>query len=659
MDQDLRRFENTEQSGQGPSRGTSTPSEAQVSPLPGFRRRGEDPPPLPKMAFPWPRVSWGLIAVALGLLALGPLLLPGYFWGAHDARSHVYFLFEWDRAVQEGIWWPRWAPDFCFGYGYPFFNIYGPFATMIGEAFHLLGADFVTAVKMVFGLASVGSTLSMYGFGRRLWGPKGGLLASLVYTYAPYHIFDTYVRAALPESVSLALLPLVFWGFYESVDRPRLGTVLWAAGAFAALMLTSNAITLMFAPVLGLYLVGLVMARCRGRAESSLRPALARLAGRFWRTNLRVPLRTSLPPLAGLLLGFGLSASFWLPAAAEFRYVRTDQWYAGRYDYRDHFIYPFQLLGPYWGFGTSIPGPDDQVSFQMGIVPTALGCIGLALALRQRKWHRGQALFFATVVAGATFLMTSLSAPLWEALSPVRFAQFPWRYQVLVVPALAVLAGSVLSSSSESSEVNADLRELPATLLLALLVLVGSYPYLQAEIREPAEGPVSLAGLMRFQQGADEMTGATVWTSQIPRWSPMADLYIAGLPVTTLVDYSASLSDKLAVHSLEMSSVHEKVFVWAADDQQEVVFLRFYYPGWTATLLDEQSGQVLSRHLPIRTVGSQGKMAVPVPAGRHILLLRFEDTPIRQVGKALAAFSVVVILGLVSGRLWMRRGGAR
>ncbi|MBC7225553.1 MAG: hypothetical protein H5T59_14965, partial [Anaerolineae bacterium] len=45
-----------------------------------------------------------LLALGLSLFALGPLLQPGYFWGAHDARHHVYFLFEWDRSVQEGIW---------------------------------------------------------------------------------------------------------------------------------------------------------------------------------------------------------------------------------------------------------------------------------------------------------------------------------------------------------------------------------------------------------------------------------------------------------------------------------------------------------------------------------------------------------------------------
>jgi hypothetical protein len=77
------------------------------------------------------RTFW--LTLALTSFAIAPFLLPGYFWGANDARHHVYFLFQYDRSVQDGIWWPRWSPDFAFGYGYPFFNIYGLFSHFLAE----------------------------------------------------------------------------------------------------------------------------------------------------------------------------------------------------------------------------------------------------------------------------------------------------------------------------------------------------------------------------------------------------------------------------------------------------------------------------------------------------------------------------------------------
>src|SRR5207244_1416985 len=97
------------------------------------------------------------LVTLLSVFALGPLFAPGYFCGAHDARPSVYFLFEFDRSIADGIWYPRWMPDFSFGYGYPFFNINSPLAYYVGEFFLKLGLDVVSATKLVFGLAIVAS----------------------------------------------------------------------------------------------------------------------------------------------------------------------------------------------------------------------------------------------------------------------------------------------------------------------------------------------------------------------------------------------------------------------------------------------------------------------------------------------------------------------
>src|SRR4030042_270767 len=121
-------------------------------------------------------LNW-LLAPLLTVFAVAPLAHPGYFWGAHDGRHSVYFLVEFDRSFRDGVLYPRWMPDFNFGYGYPFFNIYQPGAFYLGEAFHLAGLDFVTATKLVFALGVVLSAVTMYLLGSRLWGPAGGACA--------------------------------------------------------------------------------------------------------------------------------------------------------------------------------------------------------------------------------------------------------------------------------------------------------------------------------------------------------------------------------------------------------------------------------------------------------------------------------------------------
>lgn len=593
------------------------------------------------------------LTLLLTVFALAPLLQPGYFWGTHDARHNVYFLFEFDRSIQDGIWYPRWAPDFTFGYGYPFFNIYGPLASYVGEVFHLIGFDFVSSIKIVFGLSIVFSGLAMYLFARRLMGPKAGLVAALVYVYVPYHVFDLYVRAALAESVTFVFMPLVLWGCYETVQNPRLTNIVGLGLVYAGLMFTNNLITLMYTFLVAAYLIMLVLAQVnqaqplREFSRESFFPLIANL------------LRISIPPLAGLLLGLCLSAIFWIPALTEFEYVRVDQWYAGRYDYRDDFVYFFQLFSPTWGFGTSGPGPSDTVSFQLGAVPFVLSVLSLAVLKQAKEWAlRRQILFFQAVTLVALFLLLPAAATTWELLSPVRFAQFPWRYLTFTVLSTAVLAGSILHQESESLPCPSSLISYPL-LILVTLVILGSYPYLQVEITEPAEGPVSLAGLMRFQQSADEMTGSTAWVKEIPEWSPMADNYIAGLPVESKLDQS-TLPEGAVAAARDWSTTHEFV-QYKAPIRDEKYFIRltfnlFYYPGWRAYLVQKHDrGLGIVGQVEIEPEdGPLGRITVEVPGNRRYLLLRFEDTPVRVAGKVLSALSLGMVLLAWGGTLGWR-----
>ena len=184
--------------------------------------------------------SYPLLVLLLSLFAIGPTFSSGYWWGAHDARHSVYFLFEFDQAIQDGVLWPRWSPDFAFGYGYPFFNIYGPLSSYVGEIFYLIGFDLEGAVKISFALSLLCSGLTMYAFARRFLGVNGGLVAAIAYVYLPYHLADLYVRAALAESWAFVWFPLLFWGFYECVTRPRLQAVALTAISYSLLFLSHN-----------------------------------------------------------------------------------------------------------------------------------------------------------------------------------------------------------------------------------------------------------------------------------------------------------------------------------------------------------------------------------------------------------------------------------
>ena len=148
------------------------------------------------------------------------------------------------------------------------------------------------------------------------------------------------------------------------------------------------------------------------------------------------------------MLGIGLSATFLLPAVLESRNVNQAQWFGEYYNPFKHFVYFFQLFNPAWGFGISQPGPDDvaqgSLSYQLGAVPALLAIISVVSARRLGKALRRELWLLALWAGGAIFLTLGLSAPAWH-LPLVPYAQFPWRYLLLAIAPLSVLAGAIVA----------------------------------------------------------------------------------------------------------------------------------------------------------------------------------------------------------------------
>lgn len=633
------------------------------------------------------------LVVLFCALATAPLWTPGYFWGAHDARHDVYFIFEYTRSLADGDWLARWSPDFSWGYGYPFFLIYGPLTSFLGAVLvHFFDFGYTQAVEALFAGAIVASGLGMYGYVRSWLGRNAGLVAAVAYVFIPYRLVEVYVRASLAEYVALMWLPLILWSVRAAFQATRLerGTpsrrwpwlpLVATALTYGGLMITSNLVALVFTPLLALY--SLVLLLNRVNEEQPLRE----LSKESFFPLIANAIRASALPAVGLVLGLLLSAFFWIPALVEGQLVNQEQWYGGYYNPELHFVYPHQLFEPGWGFGISQPGPDDvprgALSFQLGAAPVALAAMAL-LGLRRLSADRRREVGLLWLwLLLAVFLMLPLSRWAWQHVGFVSFAQFPWRWLMMAALPLAVLAGGSALLSGRESEVKEEAQPLNlTTVLLALLLLLSSYPYLRAEVilPTPQQGPVSLAALMRFQQSSDEMTGAPKWVdlSQRPMWSDMAELYVQAdnpplrpdatkeeikeaiarqiAAVTSKVDYrQVPQTETLAVWSLALGAAYEKLWVVAADDQQRLVFNIAWFPGWRAYRLAGEDGPIVEE-LPVeREEGPLARVVVRPRAGTHVVLLRFEDTPIRVTAKRVTLVGVALLAAvLVVGFLLTR-----
>ncbi len=601
-----------------------------------------------------------VLLVLFSLFAVAPLASPGYFFGAHDANHSVFFLVQFDAAIRDGALWPRWGPDHALGYGYPLWLLYAPLAYYVAEGFHLLGLGFTAAVKATAVLAFLFGGWGMFlllrhWFGSTPAGRAAALVGGLVYVYAPYHLVALYVRAALAEFVALAWFPWVLLAFDNLVEHGGPRRIALAALAFAGLLLTHTGTILTFTPLLLTYLAFAIVRHALRVGRSPLARNVQdatdfqqMLTALGLRSPVRLFLRdlwhTALRVAAGGLLALGLAAIFLLPLLAEQRYVVQSQWVQGTYGYRLHFVYPSQFLDPFWGFGYSDDpaGTGDGMSFQLGIVAAGLALAGAVVGLRPHATQRSTVAFFVVATIFTLLATMPVAQPLWDAVPPAALIQFPWRLLSVASLCLAILAGAAVAGLLSPPQADqpagspanpTTLVDFPVSYVVALLVVLASFPYTAPQYTDITPVDESPLAIVRFETRFPDMVGITAFSQQVPTDSPLVAQYQAGQPLQKAV----LLRGGGEVETLRVGGASVTARV-TGSEPATVLFYTYDFPGWRATV----DGQPV----PHRPEPPYGLIAVDVPPGVHEVAIRHGTTPARTAGTIVSLLSVLIVIGL-------------
>src|SRR5512135_2905242 len=201
---------------------------------------------------------WSLLVVHCSLLLVGLILAAPLLQNAwlctDDGALHVYRTVALDRALSDGLLYPRWFPDLAYGYGFPFFNYREPLGYYLVELVHLLGSSFPSALNLVLAGSLIASGLAMNLWVSDIFDRPAGFVAAIVYMAAPYTVIDVLARANLPEAIALALLPLILWAFRRLLLRGGRKYFALAVLSLAALLLAHNISSLIFVPMLFVYI---------------------------------------------------------------------------------------------------------------------------------------------------------------------------------------------------------------------------------------------------------------------------------------------------------------------------------------------------------------------------------------------------------------------
>ncbi|RMH01573.1 MAG: hypothetical protein D6706_01630 [Chloroflexi bacterium] len=568
----------------------------------------------------WQRLDKGfLVVLAIAFLAIWPFISRASLPEGTDAELHIFRLYELSRLVRAGELYPRWAPDFYHGYGYPIFNYYAPLTYYLGLLVELLPRlDAVAGIKAVFVMALVGGGVGIYGFVRDNWGRPAGYVATAVFLYTPYiQYIDPHVRGVAPETLSFGLFPLALWSL-DRFRREQTG-VRWLTAVFttAAVILSHNLMGLLFFGLLASWIIWQYLSENRSN-------------GRLWLV---------------LLLALGLSAFFWLPVIAERNAVNLNT-LLGRgdnYDFHTHFLSLSELLA----FSRRIDWGATQSPFRfnLGVGQWVMATVSVVLLIWQRAHWRQKVWFFVVVAGGLIFMMLPVSAFVWETVPFLPFFQFPWRLLGATAVMLAIISGA---GTALLLSLLAEKWQGWATAVLVLVPLLLGLP-LSQPAPWPDFGPVNILRISEI-----ERTGRWLGTTSTADYVPATvdiiprrnEAVVAGFYEGRPLDRvnRVTLPPETEVIGEELRPLHYRYTISAPKKFPLRLFL-FDFPGWHVFLDGQPAQTELGR--------PEGFIVVKVPAGTHTVDVIFLDTPARMVAEAISFVSLLVTFGLA--RLWWKR----
>ncbi|MCJ7804998.1 YfhO family protein, partial [Patescibacteria group bacterium] len=493
----------------------------------------------------------------------------------------------------------RWAPDLGGGFGFPLFNYYSPLVYYFGVIFRLLGLSYINTIKFLFIAGIVLTGISMFLLAKEFWKKLGGLVSAVFYIFVPFHALDIYVRGDLAELYALAIVPLVFWGFYRLLKTEDNNFFIPTSLFLAAFLMSHNIMVMLFLPILFFWILFWVF---------SLGKIKRKILGKTF--------------LAGLL-GTGLASFFIIPAWFEKSLVQLGNLTSGYFDFRAHFVTLNQLfLDRWWGFGISQFGISDTISFQIGWPHWWLVIVSLGLAIWKIKDKKNSKKWLILVMVGLflilSFMAHSRSIFIWEKFSLLAFAQFPWRFLGPITFVGSFLAGSVIEFLSQKQKKGALFL---AIFLIGLTVLLNQRYFKPKEFLYVSDKDFFSEEVFKKQQMAsiDDFLPETVATfpdfeSDVPK----------------IIDGDAKIGEFLK------KSDYFKFDIEVYENQSARVLVPvFDFPNWE-TYIDEN--KISSEDNP------WGLILVEAPPGRHEISGWLRNTKIRLLGNAISLMSLFFIV---------------
>ncbi|OGH42383.1 MAG: hypothetical protein A3H79_00725 [Candidatus Levybacteria bacterium RIFCSPLOWO2_02_FULL_36_8b] len=530
----------------------------------------------------------GLISL-FSLLISAPIILPffhtGYF-PTHDGEWAVVRLADMFRMLRDFQIPARYSGELNFGYGYPLFNFAYPFPYYLGIAIHFLGFGFVNTIKIIFAGSVIFSAFFMFLASRNLWkNTWAGIISAIMYIYLPYRMVDLYVRGSIGESLSFALFPLLFYLSVKLIKKSSVLLISSIAFVTGALIMTHNIMAVLFMPIFIVFSLIQIILKKR---------------------------RAIKPFVISIVLSFGLSAFFWVPAIFEKSNILLSQTPIA--DRSLYFATLKQFIFPKWGYG--VPTDPAGFSYQLGLAHLAafaFAILSLLFSLiknkRYLKEHFMKITSILTIITVFfVFLLFKPSDFLWRNIPFLSEINYPWITLGILGFLVSLLAGSLFKHT---------LGKYVAVSLVIISVFT-VLPYAKPEYY--------------FNKGDDYyLTNDATTTSSnelMPLWVKKFTFQRPAKKVE--IAEGAGTVSNTSYNSKKI------IFDVLAKENTKIRINTIYYPGWKA-YIDNKEVQIFYEN-------EYGAIDILIPSGKHLVKANFTETPLRLISDIISVSSFFVLL---------------
>jgi hypothetical protein len=375
---------------------------------------------------------------------------------------------------------------------------------------------------------------------------------------------------------------------------------LYIAGASLSLsgfILSHNAISLMFIPVIILYVLYLL-----------------------WQSKERIRLLINCSYV--FILGLGLSAFFWVPAFFEGKYTLRD--IVTSNDYLTRFVEIKDFFSTIWSYGGT-----TLLSKQVGVVHWIIILLSIPMiAIFMRKDRsKGIMLISNTLIfLFSLFIMTGYSEYLWNNFSIIQKFQFPWRFLSVTVFVTAVVGGLVISAYESKLQVIFCI-----VILISLLIANQSYWHVHSYSDKSETFYTSV------------YNGTTDTGESSPAWS----VRFMEKPAKKHVEI---ISGQASIVETERKTT-QHIYKINAITKAQLRENTLYFPGWNVS--------VDGKNTPVefQDAHSRGIMTFWVARGIHTISVNFTETKIRLAADIISLTSIFLLTFwgiLIKRRLWQQ-----